>query len=417
MPDPSNLISPRDSLESSPATPCTTSRKRGPVPRRRFQKGTCKQIRKSWYSMFYVDEVAPDGSTSTKQVKRCLGEMSERAALREHARIMEAVNQQRGSFAPIPKGHTFAEAVEKWRVAIAPNLSPATVRPRESFLRTHIMPKFGKCGLAEIGVHELQTFSTDLRKTVSYNTVFQVLATLLGVLKYAQKCGAKVQKVSFADLELGKKTAEPAPFFTRAQVIDILAIAREPFKTLFAIAWFTAMRAGEILALTVNDLNFDDRTISVSKAADDNTREVRQPKTACSTALLPMPSGLETILRNYLMNWKPNPKGLLFATKDGTRPRSRDNVVRVGLKPVLRKLGIPTHNVGLHAFRHGLATELAENSAPITALQSQMRHADVKTTLRIYSHVIPQTQRGMMENVSVSQSLPGIITLPKRGAK
>jgi integrase len=78
---------------------------------------------------------------------------------------------------------------------------------------------------------------------------------------------------------------------------------------------------------------------------------------------------------------------------------------------------MPTHNVGLHAFRHGLATELAENSAPITALQSQMRHADVKTTLRIYSHVIPQTQRDMMENVSVSQSLPGIITLPKRGAK
>jgi integrase len=54
---------------------------------------------------------------------------------------------------------------------------------------------------------------------------------------------------------------------------------------------------------------------------------------------------------------------------------------------------------------------------PLTALQSQMRHADVKTTLRIYSHVIPQSQRDMMENVSVSQSLPGIITLPKRGAK
>jgi integrase len=368
--------------------------------------------------MFYVNTDAPDGSTVTKQVKRCLGEMSERAALREHARIMEAVNQQRGSIAPIPKGQTFAEAVEKWRVAIAPNLSPATVRPRESFLRTHIMPRFGKCGLAEIGVHELQTFSTDLRKSaISYNTVFQVLATIFGVMRYAEKCGDKVQEVSFEDLELGKKTAEPVPFFTRAQVTDIIAAAREPFKTLFAIAWFTAMRAGEILALTTADLNFTDRTIRVNKATDDNTREVRQPKTACSTALLPMPSGLETILRNYLMKWKPNPAGILFATKDGTRSRSRDNVVRVGLKPVLRKLGIPTHNAGLHAFRHGLATELAENSVPITALQSQMRHADVKTTLRIYSHVIPQTQRDMMENVSVSQSLPGIITLPKRGAK
>ena len=330
-----------------------------------------------------MDQTLPNGEITTEQVKRCLGEMSERAAEREHARIMEAVNQQRGSIAPIPQGQNFAEAVEKWRVVIAPNLSPATVRPRECFLRTHIMPRFGKCGLAEIGVHELQTFSTELRKTVSYNTVFQVLATIFAVLRYAEKCGSKVQKVSFADLELGKKNAEPVLFFTRAQVTDIIAAAREPFKTLFAIAWFTGMRAGEILALTVEDLNFNARTIRVNKSADDNTREVRETKTAYSTALLPMPTGLETILRHYLMNWKPNPKGILFATRDGSRSRSRDNVVRVGLRPVLRKLGIPTHNVGLHAFRHGLATELADASAPLTALQSQMRHADVKTTLCI----------------------------------
>ena len=55
---------------------------------------------------------------------------------------------------------------------------------------------------------------------------------------------------------------------------------------------------------------------------------------------------------------------------------SRNNVVRSGLKPILRKLGIPDENVGLHAFRHGLATELAE-SEPITVLQAQMRHSTV----------------------------------------
>lgn len=82
------------------------------------------------------------------------------------------------SIAPVLKGQTFAEAVNRWRAAIAPNLSPATVRPRESYLRTYIMPKFGKCGLAEIGVHELQTFVTELRSNVSSKTVFQILATV-----------------------------------------------------------------------------------------------------------------------------------------------------------------------------------------------------------------------------------------------
>jgi integrase len=74
-------------------------------------------------------------------------------------------------------------------------------------------------------------------------------------------------------------------------------------------------------------------------------------------------------------------------------------VVKCGLKPVLRKLGIPTVDTGLHAFRHGLATQLAEASVPLTVLQHQLRHADIKTTLQIYAHVIPQSQRDAMENV------------------
>lgn len=126
-----------------------------------------------------------------------------------------------------------------------------------------------------------------------------------------------------------------------------------------------------------------------------------------------MPSALETVLRDYLRHWKPNTAGILFATRDGSRPRSRANVVRIGLKPVLRKLGSPSSNTGLHAFRHGLATELAEQSVPLTVLQHQLRHADVKTTLRVYSHVIPQTQRDAMENVGGVQSLRSTNTLLK----
>jgi integrase len=82
-------------------------------------------------------------------------------------------------------------------------------------------------------------------------------------------------------------------------------------------------------------------------------------------------------------------------------PRRRDNVVKYGLQPVLKKLGIPTKYAGLHAFRHGLATELADKNTPIPVLQKQMRHADIRTTLEVYAHVIPQSQRDAMEAVSI----------------
>jgi integrase len=143
--------------------------------------------------------------------------------------------------------------------------------------------------------------------------------------------------------------------------------------------------------------------IRVNKSADDKTREIRQPKTQKSVATLPMSSGLEHALRIYLQHqWQPNPCALLFPNADGARPRKRESVVEYGLKPILRKLGIATANTGLHAFRHGLATELAEASVPLTVLQQQLRHADVKTTLRVYAHAIPESQRVAMENASLS---------------
>ena len=373
------------------------------------------------YCVHYVDSANPDGSMRTKQVKQFLGNLnttSERSARRSFAQIMEKVNLERGSIAPIPKGQSFADAVSKWRSAIAPNLSPGTVRAIESFLRVHIVPRFGQLALNELGVHQIQQFATDLRKTLSGKTTVNVLAAVFAVVRYAERCGMRVQKVGFSDLQLGSTTREtPVPFFTREQAALIIEAAKEPFKTLFSVAWFTGCRAGEILALTIDDLDFESKTVRVNKSADDNTRQIRQPKTKASVALLPMPTALEAVLRNYIRQWTPNQGGILFATRNGLRPRSRDNVVKCGLKPVLRNLGIPSEDTGLHAFRHGLATELCESNAPLSVLQRQMRHADIATTLRIYTHAIPQSQRDAMESLGAVQSLRSINTVLKFAAK
>jgi integrase len=123
-----------------------------------------------------------------------------------------------------------------------------------------------------------------------------------------------------------------------------------------------------------------------------------------------MSKSLASELRAYLDRvWKANGAGFLFPCADGTRPRKRESIVEYSLKPILRKLGIPENDCGLHAFRHGLATELAESCVPITVLQQQMRHADVKTTLRVYAHAIPESQRNAMERVALSIGPVGVL--------
>ena len=376
--------------------------KRGPVAKRRFQKGNfVLDGRGNMYSLFYEDVQGPDGFLKSKRVRICignLGETSERAGRREHARLMENVNRKRGSVAPTVKGQSFGDLVSGWRSAVAPNLSPATVRQRESYFKKHVLPRFKDEAPQTLNVSALQQFATELRKSLSRKTVINILSSVFVILDYAKRCGTVVSSVSFKDIELGSATTQQAAFFTREQASKIIAESEEPYKTMFAVAWATGLRAGELLALNVADLNFNQRTIRVSKSSDDNTRVIRQPKTPKSIASLPMPSALEDMLRNYLKHhWTANEAGLLFPNRKGTKPRWRDNVVKYGLKPVLRKLGIQVKDVGLHAFRHGMATELAESSVPFTVLQAQMRHADVKTTLKVYAHAIPASQRDAME--------------------
>jgi integrase len=354
------------------------------------------------YSMFYVD--ADGQSKRTKQFIGRLSQMSERAARREHARILDDVNRRRGSIAPSYRGQSFAEVTELWRRAIAPNLSPSTVRQRESYLHAHVLPRFAEAAVQSLGINEIQQFATDLRKSISRKTVLNVLGAVFTILDYAGRCGIRVPQVRFKDLELGSGAgASTVPFFSREQATRIVALAKEPYKTIFTLAWGTGLRAGEILALTPGDLDFERKTIRVNKSSDDKTREIRQPKTKNSVASLPMVSSLEVALRNYLDHyWKENAAGLLFPNRDGSRPRKRESIVEYVLKPILRKLGIPEKDCGLHAFRHGLATELAEASVPITVLQQQLRHADVKTTLRVYAHAIPESQRVAMERAALS---------------
>lgn len=352
--------------------------------------------------MFYVDS---DGQS--KRVKRFIGkvsEMSERAARREHARIMEDVNRVRGSVAPAVRGRTFQDAVEAWRRDIAPTLSPATIRQMESHLRSHLLPRFGKDAPQVLDVAAMQSFATELLSKLSQKTVVNMLGTIFSILRYAERCRMATAQVSFKDLRLGSVTHNiERPFFTQEQANQIIAAAEEPYKTMFTLAWLTGLRAGELLALKTSDVDFVTRTIRVNKSADDNTRELRQPKTKNSVATLPMPSALEKALRNYMeRHWRPNNAGYLFPNRKGTHPRWRDNVVKYGLKPVLRKLGIPEQDAGLHAFRHGLATELAQRSIPLPDLQKQMRHADIRTTLRVYAHAIPESQRTAMEALSLS---------------
>lgn len=369
---------------------------RGPVPRRRHQDGQLKKESGYYYSFFYVDR---EKNGITRSVKRrfnlgSITQISPRAARREHNRLREQINRERGSVAPATKGETFADASKVWEEAIGPQLSESTLRQRKSYLRAHLLPRFGKSALTELTVANLQRFATDLLMTNSRKTVQNILGAAFSIRDYAGKCGMRIVNVSMKDLTVRKSRDEyESPYFKENEVEQIFRAAREPYLTIFKIAWYTGLRGGEILGLTAKDIDFDRRVLTPRKQADDRTRKLRELKTKGSKSPVALHPKLEEALRTYLRDhWRQSETGLLFLNRRG-RPLKRSYVVKFGLKPILRKLEMKTERVGLHAFRHGLGTALCERKANPATVQKILRHSDIRTTLKYYVHSDLDAQR------------------------
>jgi integrase len=375
------------------------------VPKRRYQEGSLKrdETRGHWFSFFYRDRIQPDGSTKSVYTRIDLGKLDEVSvvsARREHDRLRQLINKERGSVPVAPKGETFEEVAKNYMKEVGPQLSISTVRQRNSHLNAHLLPRFGSDALMAIDVRTLQRFVSDLSNKESRKSILNLLGTMNSILAYAKKCGIRVPEIPHGSLTIaGDREGKEAVYFKRADIQRIIDAAREPYKTIFVLASVTGLRAGELFGLTVDDVDFDRMLIRPRRQADDRTRVLRELKTKKSSSPIPITKQTATVLQHYLATeWEPNPQNLLFTNRDG-RPCKRGNVVKFGLRPVLKALGLPTHRAGMHAFRHGLGTALADAGVSPAVVQRTLRHTDLKTTLRFYVHADDDVQREALQRI------------------
>jgi integrase len=370
------------------------------LARRRYQKGRVflrgKKTQK-WIGRWREDIVGEDGIVRRVRHSVVLGEKSKSftkpLAERKLGLILGYINAPEYRPGRIASVEEFAE---KWKTEVLAQRKPTTKRSAEAHLRCHILPQFKTLRLDELSREQQQVFVTRLSQKVSRKSVENIMGTLSSLLTTARKWGYITDSVKMADLVLpdaGVKTE--ARFFTSDQVRDIIALAQEPFKTMFCILALTGIRAGELLGLKDEDLDFDRRLIFIRRSM--NRGLVQSVKSKASRKPLPMPEALEKTLKRFLENRQGNHDGWLFLN-NRKRPFSGDKVVMLKLWPILDQLKIP--RCGLHAFRHFHSTMLLELGAAPQVAQARMRHSDPRITLEVYSHVVPESQRKAVEKVA-----------------
>lgn len=369
----------------------------GNMARRRYQKGSLRLRGKWWTLRWREDVVLADGTVKRIEKTTVLGTVGEFAtkklAQRAADSVLACVN--RFDYRPVKRA-TFAEFVVRWQREVAGLLKPSTEKTMASHLRFHLLPFFGRDRLDEIGPERVQAFVGKQAKGRSRHTVLNVLCTLQSVLKRARRWGYAVGEVRQGDLVIpASRPSKPGRFFTAEQVRSILSLASEPWRTIFTLAAMAGLRAGEVLGLSIDDLDFEQRLIFVRRSAWYG--RLLLPKSSRSVATVPMPEPLAEMLTNYLASWRPNEKRLLFPNLRGN-PHIANSVVQRRLWPILDSLSIP--RCGMHAFRHSHASLLVSGGASPKVAQMQLRHSDAATTMRAYAHVLGSEQRDAAEKVA-----------------
>ncbi len=269
----------------------------------------------------------------------------------------------------------------------ARHVRESTLKQYKSHLTYRIIPYFESYMLKAVKKGDIESFLNHLAdKTVSPNTSKKYLTTLKLVLKTA-----------IADGYLVKNPAEHvrSPRIVKAEMnvlspseIELLIDnTDERHKTLVMLACYTGLRQSEAIYLRWEDIEFTSSRLFVRKT------ELYEPKTQTSLRAIPIPHELLEALKTHQLKQSveldKNPYNLVFTNREGNpiNPSNLDNRV---LKPALRRSGL--RSVRWHDLRHSYASALLAAGEPIKFVSSLLGHADASITLKVYSHVLPETE-------------------------
>lgn len=263
---------------------------------------------------------------------------------------------------------------------------------------------------------ELQKITEkDLKDFFAYITKYSnsTIAKIYGIVNNTFKIAVRrnILRFNFLDDQIefsipysNNRDKKVSAFTIEEQKKLIIALKETTcrYKYQFLISLFTGMRMGEINALDLDDIDFENKIIhirrTITRGLNERAMVGSYTKTKSGTRDIIMDSNVEAIFREYLSSsyYYKNDLHLLFCN-------SRKQCISTDATNMMFKYICEQYNIGngsamhQHMLRHTYATRCIESGMPASVLAKIMGHANVSTTLNVYCEVFDKFKQSHID--------------------
>lgn len=276
-------------------------------------------------------------------------------------------------------------------------LKQNTSSNREYCINHVLLPVFAKFPINEITPQTIRNWQNQLLgSNYKQSTIKQYNIILSTIFNYAVKYyGLKSNPLRIAGT-IGKAKRQDISFWTLEEFnkfCDAIESDNKDYKykartektlllTAYKLLFFSGLRCGELLALTVGDFNVVTNTITVNKTLSrlKAIDVITTPKTDKSNRKVILPPTIASMLNEYINSclYDPDSTDRIFPTL--TEPTLLNNLKYYAGLAALKEITV-------HDLRHSHASLLIHLDVNILAISERLGHENIQTTLNIYTHI------------------------------
>lgn len=346
-------------------------------------------------------EYEPNGKTNRRG--EMIGTIEQYPTKAEALRACEHLQLTANSENPTSRGVSFDALLDRYIAEEMPERHSTNLAYR-SYIETHIRPKWSDWTLRRLCSRGAPFTIEQWLKTLDLapKTKGNIRNVMAVIFRCAMRWGLvdlAVNPVALVRVKgISRRQAEPR-ILNSDEIQALISGLANPCRTAVIVALSTGLRCSELFALKWLDFNWDELAVLIRRAIVDGA--VGDVKTKYSQSGLP----LDPALAEVLFAWKrasefSAEEDWVFASpcKAGELPLRSSSMLETQIKPAAKvaELGV---GIGWHTFRHTYSCMLRQLGVDVKVQQELLRHADIRTTMNVYTQAVSEQKRAAHSGV------------------